>query len=129
VIARGDAICETAFRDAHTIAPPAASTAGGPSLSALADYLRRVTPIVDTEVAGLRTLPHPAQDRALLDRYIGAMMASEAQYRALAAAAARGDQAGVASALATLRASPASSLAASYGFGSCAESATTATGS
>jgi len=129
VIARGDAICETAFRDAQTIPPPAASTARGPSLSALADYLRRVKPIVDTEVAGLRALPHPAQDRALLDRYIAAMTASEAQYSALSSAAARDDEAGVASALAALRASPASSLAASYGFGSCAESATTATGS
>jgi hypothetical protein len=129
VIARGDAICETAFRDAHSIPPPAANGGGGPSLSALADYLRRVTPIVETEVGSLRALPRPAQDRALLERYIAAMTASARRYDALATAAAEGDPAGVAGALAALRASPATSLAASYGFASCADSATSATGS
>jgi hypothetical protein len=129
VIARANAICETAFRDAHTVAPPAASGGGGSSLPALAKYLKRVTPIVDTEVAGLRALPRPAEDRALLERYLAAMTASATQYRDLAVAADRGDSAGVASALAALRASPATSLAARYGFGSCAESAATGTGS
>ena len=129
VIARGDAICETAFRDAHSIPPPATKGGGGPSLSGLADYLRRVTPVVEAEVAGLRALPRPAQDHALLEHYIVAMTASARWYHALATAAAQGDPAGVAGALAALRASLATSLAASYGFGSCAESATSATGS
>lgn len=129
VIARGDAICETAFRDAQSIPPPVNKGGGGPSLSTLAEYLRRVTPIVETEVAGLRALPRPHQDRRLLQRYIAAMTASARRYHVLATAAAQGDPTGVAGALAALRASPATSLAASYGFGSCAASATSATGS
>jgi hypothetical protein len=129
VIARGDAICETAFRDAQSIPPPAAKGGGATSLSALADYLRRVRPIVRTEVASLRALPRPDQDRALLERYIAAMTVSARRYGALATAAAKGDSAGVAGALAAIRASPATSLAASYGFRSCGDFATSATGS
>jgi hypothetical protein len=116
VIARANAICAGAERDLRATPPPA----GGTSLSGLATYLRAVTPILQREVSNLQALPRPATDRALLNRYLSAVATSGATYRALAAAAGRGDQDAVNQALAQLGASPASSLAARYGLNQCA---------
>ncbi|HEY5188321.1 MAG TPA: hypothetical protein VII87_04755 [Solirubrobacteraceae bacterium] len=123
VIARGNAICLSALRAVRSQPPP--SAAG--SLPALADYLKRVVPIVDKEVAAVRALPRPAHDRALLDRYVSALTATGAEYRTLAAAAARGDRSAVAQALAALRASTAAPAAARYGLSDCAGSGATVT--
>lgn len=123
VIARGNAICAAALRDLRATPPPAA---GETSLAGLAAYLRSIMPILQREVANLQALPRPAADRALLDQYVSAVADSGATYRALAAAAGRGDQDAVNQALAQLQANPASSLAARYGLGQCTGAAGTA---
>jgi hypothetical protein len=122
VIARANAICAGAQRDLRATPPPA----GGTSLSGLAAYLRAVTPILQREVSDLQALPRPAADRALLDQYVSAVARSGATYRALTAAARRGDQDAVNQALAQLQANPSSSLAARYGLNQCAGAAGTA---
>ncbi|MFL5863460.1 MAG: hypothetical protein ACJ780_22245 [Solirubrobacteraceae bacterium] len=122
VIARGNAICQAAFRDAHAIPPPTQST----NLRSLASYLDRVAPIVEHEVGQLRALPRPSRDRELLERYLSALATSAAGYRALAAAARRGDRDAVSSRIAALGSGPAIGLAARYGLNNCAESATNA---
>ena len=123
VIARGNAICAGAVRDLRATPVPAA---GETSLPGLATYLGAVTPILQREISNLRALPRPAEDRALLDRYLAAVTKSGATYRALEAAARRGDQDGVNQALAELQADPSSSLAARYGLNQCAGGAGTA---
>ncbi len=123
VIARGNAICAAALRDLRATPSPAG---GETSLSGLAAYLRAAMPILQREVSSLKTLPRPAADRALLDQYVAAVTKSGATYRALAAAAGRGDQDAVNQALAQLQANPASSLAARYGLTQCAGAAGTA---
>ena len=123
VIARGNAICAAAQRDLLVTPPPAG---GETSLPGLAAYLRAVMPILQREVSSLRTLPRPAPDRAVLDQYLSAIARSGITYRALAAAARRGDQAAVNQALAQLQVNPASSLAARYGLHQCAGAAGTA---
>lgn len=116
VVARADAICAGTLRDIRATPAP---TGGQSSLPALAAYLRQVVPIVDKEAAQLRALPRPAQDRAVLDRYITAVGNSASEYRGLAAAAARGDRSGVVQALSTLQANPVQTLAQSYGLSQC----------
>jgi hypothetical protein len=123
VIARGNAICAAAQRDLRATPSPAG---GETSLSGLAAYLRAVMPILQREVSNLQTLPRPAADRALLDQYLAAVTKSGGTYRALAAAARRGDQDAVNQALAQLQVNPASSLAARYGLNQCAGAAGTA---
>jgi hypothetical protein len=123
VIARGNAICAGALRDLRATPPPAG---GETSLTGLAAYLRAVMPILQREVSSLKALPRPSADRALLDQYVSAVAKSGATYRALAAAARRGDQDAVNQALAQLEANPAPSLAARYGLGQCAGTAGTA---
>lgn len=123
VIARGNAICAGAQRDLLATPPPAA---GETSLPGLAEYLDAIMPILQREISNLKALPRPAGDRALLDQYLSAVAESAATYRALAAAARRGDQDGVNQALAQLEANPASSLAARYGLIQCAGGAGTA---
>jgi hypothetical protein len=123
VIARGNAICAAATRDLLVTPPPAG---GETSLRGLAAYLRAVTPILRREVSNLQALPRPPADRALLDQYLLAVAKSGATYRALAAAAQRGDQAAVNQALAQLQVNPASSLAARYGLSQCAGATGTA---
>jgi hypothetical protein len=123
IIARGNAICAGTLRDLRATPPPAA---GETSLPGLAAYLRAVMPILQREVSSLKALPRPTADRALLDRYVSAVAQSGATYRALAAAARRGDQDAVNQALAQLEANPASSLAARYGLSQCAGAAGTA---
>jgi hypothetical protein len=115
VIAQANAICTRALRDVRSVPPPA--SAALPDLSA---YLRRVVPIVDREVSGMRALPRPDEDRAVLDRYAAAVARSGQDYRALADAAGRGDEAAVAGSLNALAASPAQALARRYGIAQCA---------
>ncbi|MGB0093362.1 MAG: hypothetical protein WBP81_12640 [Solirubrobacteraceae bacterium] len=121
VIAQGNQICETAASSVRSVPPP-----NGTSLTALAHYYRRVTPIVQTEVRQLRGLPRPAQDRALLNRYLEAIASSATEFQALAAAAQDGDRGKLASASAQLRSNPAASLATSYGITECGGSSGTA---
>ncbi len=121
VIARGNQICETAASSVRSVTPPS-----GGSLSGLAQYYKRVTPIVQTEVKQLRALPRPPQDRALLNRYLDAISSSATEYKALAAAAQDGDRAALASASAALRSNPAASLAVRYGIAQCGASPGTA---
>jgi hypothetical protein len=111
-IARADAICASAVRQARALAPQSglAATAGA------------VLPVVESEAAQLRALRRPggsAGDRAALDRYYAALGQAVQNYRDLAGAAKRGDTQGATTAEAALRANPISSLASSYGLRSC----------
>jgi hypothetical protein len=124
-ISRADAICETAFRQTHTIAPPAAGGGAAQQLTALASYLQRVTPVVESETSDLSKLRRPAADRALLERYLAALRAAVAQYRELGRAAAAGDVSGVAEAESALAAGDAQALAARYGLRSCGDAGAT----
>lgn len=117
VIARGNAICASALRQVRATPSPAG---GAGSLAGLSGYLKQVVPIFDNEISDIRALPRPSQDRALLDRYIAAMVSTKAQYDRLAAAARNGDSAGAAQALAALQTSPAPALAKRYGLSACA---------
>jgi hypothetical protein len=123
VIARANAICAGALRDLRATPPPAG---GETSLPGLAAYLSAVMPILQREVADLQHLPRPTADRALLDQYLSSIAKSGATYRALTAAARRGDQDAVNQALAQLEANPSPSLAARYGLNECAGGAGTA---
>jgi hypothetical protein len=123
VIARGNAICAGALRDLRATPPPAG---GETSLPGLAAYLRAVMPILQREASNLQALPRPAANRALLDQYVSAVASSGATYRALAAAAQRGDQDAVNQALAQLDGNAAASLAARYGLNQCAGAVGTA---
>jgi hypothetical protein len=116
VIARANGICINALRAVRLVPPPAGATG-------LAGYLQKVAPIVEKEASSTRALPRPAQDRAVLDRYVTAVTASANQYRALAKAAHDGDSAAVSAGLAALRASPVPALAARYGLPRCSVSA------
>ncbi len=123
VIARGNAICAGALRDIRALPAPASA---GASTAALAKYLGQVVPIVDRETDGLRALPRPARDRALLRSYVAALGAADRQYRTLLAAARSGDAAGVSQTLAALASSPAAGLAGRYGLAQCASASGTA---
>lgn len=125
MIARGDAICEAAARSVRALPPPANAS----SLRSLAAYLAQVSPIVEGEAAHLRELPRPAEDRALLERYLGAVGADAAEYGKLVSAARAGDRGGLAQAAAALRASPSVTLAQRYGLTRCGLSAGTAVAS
>ena len=110
------------MRETRSIAAPSFSHAAAQQLTALADYLASVVPIVQSETTQLRALRRPTEDasaRATLARYLGALAQAAGDYGELAAAARRGDAQGVASAEAALRASPVASLAASAGLRSC----------
>ena len=122
VIARGNAICSSAVSSARAVVPPAKGTGSG---SALAGYFKQLEPIVAHEVSQLRKLPHPDADKAVLNQYTAAVTKAGTTYKALAAAAQRGDIAGVAKYLGELRASPAQSLAQKYGMSQCAAAAGT----
>jgi hypothetical protein len=89
-------------------------------VTALADYLNKVRPIVDREASGITALPRPAARQATLERFVTAVTAADQAYRQAAAAATRGDSAAVASALARLHANPAATLARRYGLTACA---------
>jgi hypothetical protein len=122
-VARADAICASALRQARSIPPPTFSGSSASAGNGLSPYIGKLLPVVRTEVKQLRALPRPpenASSRATLEHWLGALAADLDSYRQLAAAAEQGDAEGVANAEASLRASPASSLAASYGVGACA---------
>jgi hypothetical protein len=119
VIARANAICAGTLRDVRAVPPPTTGTSG------LSAYLRKVAPIVEKEGAATRALPRPAQDRAVLNRYIAAVTAADADYKALAAAAASHDAGAISQALASLHDNPATTLAVQYGLGQCAAAAGT----
>src|ERR1700753_2769575 len=119
VVARANAICATA-RDAVGPAPPPAG--GTSSTTPLAGYLKQVVPIVSKEAADTSRLPRPAQDKAILSRYVQAVSAMAAEYRELAAAARRHDAGAVAQGLQTLRSNPAPALARQYGLARCSAS-------
>lgn len=121
-IARANAICESALRGIRNVSPPA----GTVTLAGLARYLRQVTPLVQSEISQLRALPRPAQDRALLDRYLAALQVDGAHYVALAAAARSGNRQMMAEVTSALQASPSAGLAGQYGLTSCASSSGTA---
>jgi hypothetical protein len=120
VVARANGICINALRAVRSVPPPAGA-AGSPT--ALATYLQKVVPIVQKEASETRALPRPAQDGAVLDRYVAAVTATASRYEALARAAKRGDSAAVSQGLAALRASPVPALAARYGLTRCSVSA------
>lgn len=118
-IARADAICASSLRQTRVIAPG----------TALPTYLDELLAIVQSETAQLRALKRPpgsAHDRATLNGYFAALAQDVENYRALAAAAKRGDQQTVSSLEAALGASPSDSLAASYGLRSCSTPGSTA---
>ena len=119
VIARANGICIDALRAARSVPPPA----GSGSRAALAAYLQKLAPIIEKEASQTRALPRPAQDRAVLDRYVAAVSAGANQYRTLARAASHGDLATVNQSLTALRASRAPALAAQYGLTRCSVSA------
>jgi hypothetical protein len=122
VIARGNAICSSAVSSARAVVPPAKGAGSG---NALAGYFKQLEPIVAHEVSQLRKLPRPDADQAVLNQYIDAITKAGTTYKALAAAAQRGDLAGVAKYLGELRASAAQSLAQKYGMTQCAAAAST----
>jgi hypothetical protein len=122
VIARGNAICSSAVSSVRAVVPPPKNAGSG---SALAGYFKQLEPIVAHEVAQLRKLPRPDADKAVLNQYIDAVTKAGTTYTVLAAAARRGDIAGVAKYLGELRASPAQSLAQKYGLTQCAAAAGT----
>jgi hypothetical protein len=123
VVAQANAICSNALRAVRDLPPPAGATTAGPAVAA---YLAKVVAIVNKEAASTRALPRPAQDRAVLNRYVAAVSASARQYEVLAAAAKNSDAVGVSRALASLRASPVPGLAVQYGLTRCSASASTA---
>jgi hypothetical protein len=122
-IARADAICASALRQTRAITPPPELDVARGQMSELSDYLGAVVPIARSEATSLLALRRPskddAHDRATLSSYLSAVSQQVSDYDQLASAAMRGDPAGVASAEAQLRASPAASLAASYGLHEC----------
>jgi hypothetical protein len=71
VIARGNQISETAASAVRSVSPP-----NREPLAALAQYYKRVAPIVATEVKRPQALPRPSRDRALLNRYLAAITSS-----------------------------------------------------
>jgi hypothetical protein len=121
-IASADAICASAVRQTRSVAPPAFTSSKKEQLSALASYLAKVLPIVQSEDTHIRALRRPSQgarQRALLARYLAALRQTVSDYQDLAAAAKQGDAASVAGAEGVLHDSPVTSLAASYGLRSC----------
>jgi hypothetical protein len=118
-VARADAICASALRQARSIAPG----------SALSTYLAGFVPVLESEATQLQALRRPpgnARDRATLDRYFAALQQTVVEYRQLAAAARSGDDQAVTNAEAALGADQLYSLATSYGLGSCGTPGSTA---
>jgi hypothetical protein len=116
-ITSADAICASAVRQTRAVPPPSSQ-----QVSAVAPYLRTVSPILESEERQIRTLQHPAQsprDRAALEHYLAALHQFVADFEQFAAAAAAGNAQELASAEAGLRSSPLDALATGYGLRSC----------
>jgi hypothetical protein len=107
VIARADGICANAVRAVRA----AQASIGG---------AQKVAAAIAREAKQLRALPRPAEDHALLDRYIAAIGRLATEYRDVANALRAGNQGAVSTALAALRTNPAAALAARYGLRECA---------
>jgi hypothetical protein len=116
VIARANAICFTAQQAARSVASPAGAK---PDTKMLAAYFEKLEPIVAKEARQLAALPRPRPRQATLNRYIDAVGASVADYRAAARAATIGDSGGVTQALARLQSSSATRYARAYGLNQC----------
>lgn len=119
-IAQANAICSSTLRQTRALTPPSASGSG--SLAALGRYLTQAQPIVQAEADKLVALKRPPgtkRDAGLLSSYLAAVRQRAVSYRQLTIAAEAGDAQGVADAEASLRASNAASLAASYGLKTC----------
>jgi Lon protease-like protein len=119
VIARANAICFTAQQAARSVPSP-----GAGDTKALAAYFDKVTPVVAKEARQLAALPRPTQRQATLNRYVEAVGASVADYRAAARAATAGNEGGVTQALTRLQATDATRYARAYGLNQCTGSAT-----
>jgi hypothetical protein len=118
VIARGDAICASAGRALANL--PAASGASG----ATVDFAK-AAPIVTREAKTLNALPHPAADRALLERFLAAESQLAAGYRHLAGLQRTGDASAVRGGITALARNDAASLAHRYGLTQCSAEAAT----
>ena len=98
------------------------ATSASARLQALAQYVRRVTPIAASELAQLQGLKRPhdsASETAALDHYLAALRQAVGDYRALGAAAAQSDAGGVRDAEAALAGSRVTALATVYGLRGC----------
>jgi hypothetical protein len=127
-VARANAICTSTLRQTRALTPSASTSQPGGTLAA---YLGQLVPLVQSEADQLRSLKRPpdsAHDSATLTAYLGALAQIVANYRQLEAAAKRGDTQTVTDVEATLRASPAAGLAASYGLQSCGTPGSTSVG-
>ncbi len=121
-VARANAICTTAIRQARAVTPPALAGSRVQQLHALGAYAGTVLPIAASEAAQLRALKRPSQtprQLAALERYLTSLTQAVSAYRTLAAAARAGDLVGVDAASAELRASQVALLATRYGLRSC----------
>ena len=116
-VARANGICTNAIHDVRNVS--ASGSGGAVSAQALAKYLEAVAPIVASEAKQLKALPRPTGDEATLRRYLAAVAATAAHYKALADAARSGDRQAMGAATAALRANPAPRLAAAYGLTEC----------
>jgi hypothetical protein len=117
-IAQANAICTNTLRQTRAVAPPTSTAQPG----AMAAYLGRLVPLVQSEANQLRALKRPpgtARDRLMLSQYFAALGQVVTAYRAFEAAARSGDSDTIASVEATLRASPVAALATAYGMRSC----------
>lgn len=125
-VARANAICTKTLNQTRAITPPASTQPGG----ALAAYLGRLVPLLQSEADQIRALKRPttgtAQDRQVLSQYLAALGQVVVAYRQLETAAKHGDAQTIATVEATLRSNPAADLAASYGLRSCGTPGTTA---
>lgn len=122
-IASANAICAATVRDTRDLTPPVSS-----SMSDLAAYLAKLTPILHSEERQIAALQRPTEspaDRAKLMTYLAALRQSAGDFDALEAAARAGDRQALTSAEASLRVDPVTSAAAAYGLRSCAAAGST----
>jgi hypothetical protein len=125
-VARANAICNNTLRQIRSIGPAAPGTS---KHQALAAYLARLLPIVESEAKQLHALKQPSQtdrQKAQLNGYFAALDGVVRGFRQLQSAAAQGDAQAIANAQAALRASPVARRASSYGLHACASPTGTA---
>ena len=87
-IAQANAICTNTLRQTRAVAPPASTAQPG----AMAAYLGRLVPLVQSEADQLRALKRPpgtTRDRLMLSQYFAALGQVVTAYRAFEAAARR----------------------------------------
>jgi len=118
VIARGNAICETANRALANL-PPAIDESGS-----TVNFVK-AAPIVTREARTLAGLPRPARARALLEQFLTADAHLAAGYRHLAAMQRAGNAAAEQRSLTALARNDAASLARRYGLTQCSAAAAT----